>query len=195
MPQTLLRRSGVAVLLVAGLFGISACVPIADSEPQVEHSDNGQTLDELQLVLEGLEGLTITTPGTVGPNIKGNTGIVFDVTLDPDYVLSNPAGLIEFITESAWSVNDGEMPNTTVEILYHGVPEDELNLAAVAADAGWLAQGSVPEHLAENGFSRVPVPVDDYAEHQGVPENAERLGSWPGDVPETPTDLVTPREA
>ncbi|WP_424464348.1 hypothetical protein [Pseudoclavibacter helvolus] len=189
-------KPAAAIVAVVSLLALVACSgPAAPASPAASTASaaGGQTRAELVDTLDGIDGLTFSDAGGSEPNVKGNTGFVFQVRLEPGYELANPEGLVEFLAESAWSVNDDPMPNTTIEINYTGDPRDGLDLAGTAKSEGWLAPHGGSVGVAPNGFSRVVIPVSDYAAEKGVPENNDRLGPWPGPVPETPSDLTAPR--
>lgn len=184
--------TSISALALAALLGLTACASPGSPEASQPAPTGGQTLAQLTTTLDEIDGLTFSNVGGSEPNIKGNTGFTFQVRLDPDYRLVDPAGLVEYLAEAAWSVNDNPMPNTDVQISYFGAPKDGINLAEEARTAGWIAPGK-PFADTSNGSSLVAIPVSDYAADQGVPENAERLGPWPGAVPTPPDDLVIPR--
>lgn len=187
-----LSKPAAAIVVAAALLSLSACAGPEAPDAPTTSPPGGQTRAELIDTLDGIAGLSFSGVEGSEPNIKGNTGFAFQVRLEPDYRLADPAGLVEFLAESAWSVNDDPMPNTTVEINYTGASDDQIDLAAVARAEGWLAPSGGGAGAAPNGFSRVVIPVADYATEQGVPENVDRLGPWPGTVPETPANLVLP---
>ncbi|WP_146077898.1 hypothetical protein [Pseudoclavibacter sp. AY1F1] len=190
-----MSKPAAAFLALSALLSLVGCAgPEAPGAREMSPTaTGGQTRAELISTLDGMAGLSFSGVGGSEPNVKGNTGFTFQVRLDPEYVLVDPAGLVEFLAESAWSVNDDPMPNTSVEINYTGAPGDQLDLAAVAGAEGWLSPSGGGIGVAANGFSRVVIPVSDSAVEKGVPENLDRLGDWPGVVPETPSDLVAPR--
>lgn len=154
----------------------------------------GQTSAELVSILDDIDGLTFSGVGGSATNVKGNTGFTVEVTLEPGYALEDPTALVTFLTEAAWSVNDSAMPTTTVEISYHGMPGEGIDLAASAQEDGWVASDTQTGTVAPNGFSRVSIPVADHAVDQGVPETVDRLGEWPGEPPAVPDGLTSPRE-
>jgi hypothetical protein len=197
MTRSLRRRPALAALvalIVPAALGVAACSGPETTDPQAGTAGRGQTLSELTTALDDIEGLTFSDVGGSEPNVKGNTGFTVRVALDPAYELVDPAALVDFLVEAAWSVDDSPMPNTTVEIAYLGIPGDDVDLGAAAQQSGWLAPEARTRQVAANGYSRATVPVADYAVDQGVPETVDRLGPWPGPVPAVPEDLTAPRE-
>ena len=183
----------MALALPAAL-GIAGCTGQQTADPQAGTAGRGQTLSELTTALDDVEGLTFSDVGGSEPNVKGNTGFTVRVALDPAYELVDPAALVDFLVEAAWSVDDGPVPNTTIEIAYLGVPGDDVDLGAAAQQSGWLAPEARTRQVAPNGYSMATVPVADYAVDQGVPETVDRLGPWPGEAPAVPGGLTAPRE-
>ena len=197
MNRPLRRRpaqAALVALIATAALGIAACTGPQSTDPPGDASGRGQTLAELTRTLDEIDGLTFTAVGGSEPNVKGNTGFVVRVALDPEYELVDTAALVDFLVEAAWSVNDDPMPNTTVEIAYLGIPGDDTDVGAAARESGWLAPGARTGQVAPNGSSMVSVPVADYAVDQGVPETVDRLGPWPGPAPAVPEDLTAPRE-
>ncbi|WP_271985879.1 hypothetical protein [Pseudoclavibacter terrae] len=183
--------TALATALLASTV-LSGCGPAYPEIPR-DAETGGQTLVELEDTLNSIEGLTFSDVGGSDPNIKGNTGFGMKVTLEEGYQLANPGALLVFLTESAWSVRDGYMPNIAVEIRYTGPVDDGIDMTAVGIETGWVPSTSSTPGGADNGFTSVSVPVADSATEKGVPENAVRLGPWPGDVPEVPTGMVVER--
>lgn len=175
------------------MLGLSACAT-TDTTPQDETSGDGQTLAELTQTLDGIEGLTFSRVDGSERNIKGNSGFTVDVTLDPGYQLDDPEALVTYLVEAAWSVEDRTMPNTTVEIGYQGIVGDGIDLGEAAKQSGWVASEARTGDVSPQGFSRVSIPVADYAVDNGVPETVDRLGEWPGEPPAVPAGLTSPRE-
>lgn len=193
MIRDRLTKTVAAIAALSGLLSLAACAGPETPTAPPSSPLGGQTRAELISTLDSVEGLGFSDVEGSEPNVKGNTGFNFQVSLDPGYELADPAGLVEFLAESAWSVNDDPMPNTTIEINYTGASGDKVDLTEVARAEGWLSPSGGGVGVAPNGFSRVVIPVADYAVDQEVPGNIDRLGAWPGDVPETPSDLVVPR--
>ena len=77
----------------------------------------------------------------------------------------------------------GRVPTRGEVVSHPDGPEFEVD--AAAADAGWVESGEpVP---GQTTFSIVNVRTDD-----GSPAR-ERLGDWPGDVPDAPRDVTARR--
>ena len=193
-PSRRPSRSSLTALSVATVLGLSACATTDTTPPQDETSGDGQTLAELTQTLDGIEGLTFSRVDGSDRNIKGNSGFTVDVTLDPGYQLDDPEALVTYLVEAAWSVEDRTMPNTTVEIGYQGIVGDGIDLGEAAKQSGWVASEARTGDVSPQGFSRVSIPVADYAVDNGVPETVDRLGEWPGEPPAVPDGLTSPRE-
>ncbi|WP_147441635.1 hypothetical protein [Mycetocola lacteus] len=185
-------------ILVAAL-SLTGCVPNADPYPEIPRfaKSGGQTQAELDAKLSSIEGLNFTEAAGSQPNVKGNTGYGFRFELDPAYRITDPVALVDFLVESAWSVRDGYMPNTTVEIRFTGVHADQIDLVTVGEEAGWVPPGSLSKFgVDEGGHSALSVWISNTgsrdSERGGV-ANRERLGKWPGDAPAVPENLVVPR--
>lgn len=176
------------------MLGLSACAGTDTTPPQDETSGDGQTLAELTQTLDGIEGLTFSRVDGSERNVKGNSGFTVDVTLDPGYQLDDPEALVTYLVEAAWSVEDRTMPNTTVEIGYQGIAGDGIDLGEAAKQSGWVSREARTGDVSPDGFSRVSIPVADYAVDNGVPETVDRLGEWPGEPPAVPDGLTSPRE-
>ncbi|PPG31247.1 hypothetical protein [Pseudoclavibacter sp. RFBB5] len=185
------RPAALATALVACTV-LSGCGPAYPEIPR-DAETGGQTLAELEDTLDAIEGLTFSDVGGSAPNVKGNTGFGVNVTLEEGYQLADPGALLVFLTESAWSVRDDHMPNIAIEIRFTGPADDGIDMTAVGIETGWVPSASSTPGVADNGFTSVSVPVADYATEKGVPENAVRLGPWPGDVPEVPAGMVVER--
>lgn len=193
-PGSRLSRSSLTALAVALVLGLSACAGTDTSQPQDGTSGDGQTLAELTETLDGIEGLTFSRVDGSERNVKGNSGFTVDVTLDPGYQLNDPEALVTYLVEAAWSVEDRTMPSTTVEIGYQGIVGDGIDMGEAAQQSGWVSSEARTGDVSPHGFSRVSIPVADYAVDNGVPETVDRLGEWPGEPPAVPDGLTSPRE-
>ncbi len=195
------ERSRRRSLFAGGLLAVLVLAGCAFSEayPEIPHDapSGGQTQAELNEKLATIPGLVFERAAGSNPNIKRNTGYGYRLSLDPDYRITDPERLLDFLVESAWSVRDGYQPNTTVMISLRGVPEDDLNLGVVGEESGWVPVGArTIRDVAENGATSVTVWLDldgSRAEERGAVANRERLGPWPGDAPDVPTNVTEPR--
>ncbi|RLP82944.1 hypothetical protein D9V34_06765 [Mycetocola lacteus] len=192
------KSLGVSAILVAAL-SLTGCVPNADPYPEIPRfaKSGGQTQAELDAKLSSLEGLNFTEAAGSKPNVKGNTGFGFRFEMDPAYRITDPVALVDFLVESAWSVRDGYMPNTTVAIRFTGDPLDQIDLVTVGEDAGWVPPGAQTKFgVDESGHTSLNVWLTNTQardSEKGGPVNRERLGKWPGDAPDVPENLVVPR--
>jgi hypothetical protein len=197
----------VAALAVLALSG---CLPEPYPEIPRFAESGGQTQAELDATLATITGLVFTNASGSKPNAKGNTGYGFDIELDPDYEIANAPGLIDFLVVSAWSVRDGYMPNTTINIALDGgpLPSDKIDVVEAAEVAGWVPEGSQSHRIGDdggsdpefdNGWNDVDIwlAIDyssDRAEDRGADVNRDRLGDWPGSAIDPPVGLVVLRE-
>lgn len=186
--------TALAALAVPVVLGLSACAATDTTAQQDGTTGDGQSLAELTQTLDGIEGLTFSRVDGSERNIKGNSGFTVDVTLEPGYQLDDPEALVTYLVEAAWSVDDRTMPNTTVEIGYQGIVGDGIDLGEAAKQSGWVSSEARTGDVSPQGFSRVSIPVADYAVDNGVPETVDRLGEWPGEPPAVPEGLTSPRE-
>ncbi|MDR6691116.1 hypothetical protein J2X55_002028 [Microbacterium sp. 1154] len=135
--------------------------------------------------MDQIPGLTIDFQGGERPNIKGNTGYDIAVTVDPGYRIVDGPALVTFLTESAWSVRDGYLPNTQVSLTVTDDPANGFDVAKAAAAAEWIEpRGPVS---APDGFTVANVNTV-----EGSPARV-RLGDWPGQVPAVPTGVTAAR--
>ncbi|WP_147441632.1 hypothetical protein [Mycetocola lacteus] len=174
-------------------------MPNADPYPEIPRfaKSGGQTQAELEAKLATISGLTFEHSSGTRPNAKGNTGYGYRFTVAPDHRIADPVALVNYLVESAWSVRDGYMPNTSVEFTLSGAPEDGLDLTSVAQNAGWISEDANNHRgVRDNGVTFASVWVGAGAPssvQDSVEANRERLGKWPGDAPDVPENLVVPR--
>lgn len=166
--------------------------------PDIPHdaTSGGQTHAELLDTLEGVPGLQVEAARGGPPNVKGNTGFEYRLALAPGYRLADAGALVDYLVQAAWSVRDGWMPNTSVEIGIIGLPDDGPDLVQAAVDGGWVPAGSQNSDGVVGGFSHVTVWVQtegSRAEERGGPQNVRRLGTWPGEAPAFPDGAVEPQ--
>jgi len=197
----LVRRAG-AILALVGVLGLTGCVSVLlpDPYPEIPRDapSGGQTLEELHAKLESIDGLVVEEAAGSKPNIKGNTGFGYRLSLDPDYVVADGPALVDFLVESAWSVRDGYMPNTSIELSFLGVPGDDFRIGQATIDAGWAPVGTLVRDLPSNAWSDASVWIDSGGEGpltESESANQERLGEWPGDAPEVPASAIMRRES
>lgn len=202
------RQAGVtaALLTVVLTVVLAGCSLTAYPEIPRDADSGGQTQDDLDETLADLTGLQVTHAAGSNPNAKGNTGYGFDLELDPGYQIVDAPGLVTFLVESAWSVRDGYLPNTTVEIRLDAgpLPSDKIDIVGAAEESGWVPVGSQSHRIGEdggsmpeydNGYSSVSVWLDSDSTSatvlkRGGVANRDRLGEWPGVVPEVPEGLT-----
>lgn len=173
--------------VVASVLALAGCISTGSAKSDVPHdaASGGQTLDEMKTLLGSIDGIGVADiTGGERPNIKGNTG--YSVTLDVSdgYTIVDGAELVDFVVASVWSVREGYMPNATIDIRVRMPAGSSFDVAAAAASAGW----TTATDTTAREFSSVVVPVST-SKDQGA-SNLERLGEWPGAVPEVPRGVT-----
>ncbi|MFJ4044521.1 hypothetical protein ACIPV2_02120 [Microbacterium sp. NPDC089987] len=144
----------------------------------------GQTLAEMQDSLGSIPGITVTDASSAPPNIKGNTGYSIDLEVQPGYTVLDGPALVDFVVASVWSVREGYMPNAQIDISVSMPPGGVFDVAAAAVESGWAKEARLPA----GERSTVGVLLNPNKD-QGA-RNLERLGSWPGDVPDAPGGIT-----
>ena len=199
MARRVTRRYG-RMLLIAGIAAVTLSGCSLQPHPEIPRnaSRGGQTQAQLDARLATIDGLTVTNASGSKPNARGFTGYGFDLELQPGYRIADPAVLVDFLVESAWSVRDGWMPNATVEIRLFGDPAEPVDLVEAAQEAGWVPPSLESRGPAANGFTDVSiwVTVDTAGSAtNGGPKNRARLGAWPSDAPAVPSGMVVVKAA
>ncbi len=189
-------RSAYGAALAAGiLLALTACaVPAPSPRETISHdADSGQTITEAREAIEAVPGISVTDFAGGGlPNVKGNTGYAVALAIDPGYTVLYGDLLVDYIVRNVWSVGEGYMPNTQIQIsatTADGEPFFDLSSAGVGS--AWMGgQASVP---SQHNTIIVPLSADD-------PEGARNLsllkrdGSWPGVTPKPLPDRVTVKD-
>ena len=187
------RRLGAVVALPAALV-LAACTalgaPAAPAPPDAVAG--GQTTEEARARLAAIDGLRVDELDCAPANVKGNSGCGVRVTLREGYRVAEPASLLGVLVRTAWSLRDGEKPNTSIGVALMGDPGDPFSLEEVAIESGWATDRTHPLPMADNGYTSVSVWIDDDPRSKrGARANRARLGPWPGDPPPIPDGLVT----
>jgi len=201
------RKVVVAVGLAALLSLVGCSVKPSPEIPRFAKS-GGQTQAELDARLAAIPGLVFTEASGSEPNLKRATGYQFKVDVEPGYEIADAPALVDFLVLSAWSVRDGYMPNTTIDIGVNAgpLPSDKIDIVEAGEIAGWVPVGSQAHRFGEdasspefdNGSSRVSVWIDidtlseKREKQRGTRANRERLGDWPGDPVDPPAGMVVP---
>lgn len=157
----------------------------------------GQTALEAEETIAALPGVASVevTPKTDNtPNIKGNVGRTVKVALDEEFHVVDGPAVVDFLLATLWSIREGYMPNAAMDIVFTANPADEFSIEQAAIDSGWKDPGTVPP-VGENGVSmaRVLIQPEGGSSRGRAAENSERLGPWPGEVPNAPTGAIVPR--
>jgi hypothetical protein len=198
------------VLAVVLLSGCMTLTPYPEI-PRYAKS-GGQTQAQLDATLKTISGITFTDASGGSPNVKGNTGYAFTLKVKPGYQVADAAKLVDFLVRSAWSVRDGWMPNTTIEISIEAglAPATSIDLVAGAEQMGWVPVGSQAHGIGLNDGGSAPefdpdhytsvsvwVNSDEAVQRKSDPNgavaNRKSLGKWPGAVPMLATGIVVPR--
>ncbi|MCT9868760.1 hypothetical protein [Paenarthrobacter aurescens] len=191
--MTRTNRSFARAAIVAGIvLTLTACtVPTPSPKQTIPHdADTGQTLAEARAAIDAVPGISVTDfVGGGPPNVKGNTGysVAFDV--DPGYTVLHGDVLVDYIVRNVWSVGEGYMPNTQIQISSTTADGEPLfDLASAATGSGWIP----PLSRAPSPHSSVVIPLSPDAS-----EGARNLslltqdGQWPGVTPKPLPDDVT----
>ncbi|MFT4157948.1 MAG: hypothetical protein QM630_08510 [Microbacterium sp.] len=177
----------LAYLLLVGTVALASCGTPQAARTEIPHdaTEGGQTKAEMRAHIESIPGIRVTNiVGGGPPNIKGNTGYWISLELSEGYEIQDGPGLVTFVAESIWSIREGYMPNTEIDIDLR-MPEGQVfNMTAAAVDGGWVAE----EPGVTDEYSIASITVQE-SDEQGM-ANLERLGTWPGAVPEAPADIT-----
>lgn len=198
MTRTVRPTSFAAWLtaLAAGiLLALTACaVPAPTPRETIPHdADTGQTMAEAREAIDAVPGISVTGfAGGGPPNVKGNTGYSVQIAIDPGYTVLYGDLLVDYIVRNVWSVGEGYMPNTQIQISARtadGEPFFDLSTAGVGS--AWM--GGQPSAPSQHNTIIIPLSADD-------PEGARNLsllsqeGSWPGVTPKPLPDRVTVKD-
>jgi len=201
-----LRKGRLAAVGFIAALVLGGCT--MQSYPDIPRNaeSGGQTQAELDSALAGIDGLTVTRAAGSKPNTKGNTGYTFELVLDSTHEVADLPALVDYLVRSAWSVRDGYMPNTAVEIRLDAgpSPDDKLDIVAAAEEAGWVPVGSQAHRMTaddggsdpefDSGTTSVSVWLDSEKagsdDKRGSIANRESLGDWPGSAPTLPSGVI-----
>lgn len=189
-------RSACGAALAAGiLLALTACaVPAPSPRETIPHdADSGQTIAAAREAIDAVPGVSVTDfAGGGPPNVKGNTGYAVALAIDPGYTVLYGDLLVDYIVRNVWSVGEGYMPNTQIQIsatTADGEPFFDLSTAGVGS--AWM--GGQPSVPSQHNTIIIPLSADD-------PEGARNLsllkrdGSWPGVTPKPLPDRVTVKD-
>lgn len=202
MTRTLRPASAAASLtaslaaLAAGmLLALTACTAPAPTPRQtIPHdADTGQTIAEAREAIDAVPGISVIGfDGGGPPNVKGNTGYSIQLAIEPGYTVLYGDLLVDYIVRNIWSVGEGYMPNTQIQISARTADgEPFFDLTAAGVGSAWM--GGQPSAPKQHNSIIIPLSADD-------PEGARNLsmfkrdGSWPGVVPKPLSDRVTVKD-
>ncbi|MCP1412950.1 hypothetical protein [Paenarthrobacter sp. A20] len=191
--MTRTNRSFARAAVVAGiLLTLTACtVPAPSPRQTIPHdAGTGQTLAEAREAIDAVPGILVTDfAGGGPPNVKGNTGYSVAFEIDPGYAVLHGDVLVDYIVRSTWSVGEGYMPNTQIQISASTADGEPLfDLASAATGSGWIP----PLSRDPSQHSTVVIPLS--ADGSEGARNLSLLtqdGQWPGVVPEPLPGNVT----
>ena len=182
------RRWSALSALTLGVLALTGCAfGGGGSESDIPHdaASGGQTLAEVRDSLESIPGIAVSDIAGGGtPNVKGNTGYAVGLEVEPGYAIADGAALVDFVVASLWSIREGYMPNARIDIRVRTSSSGGFDAAAAAAQAGWARESA----SSPKPYSSAAIDLMEDKD-QGA-QNRERLGSWPGDVPEVPTGVT-----
>ncbi|MGO4144619.1 hypothetical protein AB4Y77_05995 [Paenarthrobacter sp. YAF11_1] len=193
--MTRTNRTFKRAALAAGiLLSLAACTPpILEPTPAqtIPHdAASGQKLAEAREAIEAIPGISVTNfTGGNDPNIKGNTGYSIWFRVDPGYTLQAGDVLVDYIVRNVWSVGEGYMPNTQIQISSSTADGEPLiDLSAAGVGSAWT--GGPASAPSQHSTIIIPLSADD-------PDGARNIslltkdGPWPGVTPKPLPDNVT----
>ncbi|WP_345761135.1 hypothetical protein [Diaminobutyricibacter sp. McL0608] len=152
----------IALLLVTLALG-AGC-----SELPVGGQSDDEALAQISAI-EGIEKVFIDAKGSYN-GFQRETGTLVSVTLSPGFRVARMPVFAEYLLRLAWSVNV-ERPNRDLTFTLKNAPHSEFESAF--RDAGWVPT------LTGDTYVFIPPEVV-----------REKLGPWPGPVPETPAGML-----
>ena len=182
-------------LLVAALFlSLTACSPFSD--PYVEELRDGGTTpaaaEELIGSIEGVSAVDYQTiewysPGEGGLFSSSGMSVLLNVTIDPQYSIADPAGWLEFLAATAWSVND-HYPVGDVVIALTGGADRVFDWTSVARDVfddDELRLISILGYEVGSEVAETAVPIA-----VGTATYGRVFGRWPSEPVPLPAGLL-----
>jgi hypothetical protein len=127
--------------------------------------------------IEGVSDASVNTRSSVS-GFKTETSTAIEISVDAGYSVSDPEALMEYLVQVAWSTGSKE---ANFRIAVDVVTDPQLSVVDVLDVGGWESAAGTSKHP-----ERALVAVD---------EVRNRLGNWPGDVPELPDGLIAGSEA
>ncbi len=188
----MVRRQRWGTLVVSGLalsaaLAATACAPVARETIPSFPDSGGQTTAEAIEQLERISGVSVDRLSiSQAPNAKNSTSAELAVTVADDFVVADPDAFVDLLARTAWSVRDGYQPTSR---LYLSVTTDTANsfdLGAAAVASGWLDTS----RAFDGGTSRASITLSSNSQSDAGARNLERLGAWPGDVPEASSGIT-----
>ncbi|TVU66721.1 hypothetical protein FQP90_00835 [Paenarthrobacter nitroguajacolicus] len=141
------------------LLALTACaVPAPTPRETIPHdADTGQTIAEAREAIDAVPGISVTGfAGGGPPNVKGNTGYSVELAIDTGYTVLYGDLLVDYIVRNVWSVGEGYMPNTQIQISARtadGEPFFDLTTAGVGS--AWM--GGQPSAPSQHSTIIIPL--------------------------------------
>ena len=136
---------------------------------------SGQTEESAEaglLAVPGISAASVTTDGTRS-GFQVETSTTVEISVEPGFTVPDPAALVDYLVAMAWSANTDEA-NWAIRVQVLSTPQISI-LDAVDA-AGWSTRSGIA-----NSPERASVRAE---------EVKDRLGNWPGSVPDLPDGLL-----
>lgn len=148
---------------------------------------------EAREAIDAVPGISVTDfAGGGPPNVKGNTGYAVALAIDPGYTVLHGDVLVDYVVRNVWSVGEGYMPNTQIQISARTADGEPLfDLSTAGVGSAWM--GGQPSVPSQHNTIIIPLSADD-------PEGARNLsvltkdGPWPGVTPKPLPDRVTVKD-
>jgi hypothetical protein len=160
------RRVGVAVGVAGLVLAMMGCAPGGSGGQSKESAD--ATLSSISGVAEASVDTRSSTNG-----FQKQTSTTIEVTLDSGFSIPDPGALVDYLVRVAWSTGTKEA-NTSVEVIVLSDPQISVQDALAAEE--WANTASDPNNPQEAVLL--------------ASEVKERLGDWPGEVPELPDGII-----
>jgi hypothetical protein len=138
-------------------------------------SSGGQSNESADASLASIPGVSdaSVTTESVTSGFQQETSTSVEISLEQGFAVPDEAALAEYLVKVAWSTKTKEA-NWTVRVQV--LSEPQVSMLDALTAAGWETTAGI-----QNRPERASVRAD---------EVKDRLGSWPGEVPELPDGLI-----
>ena len=188
-----MRSFPLAVLAAVLLVSLTACNPFTDPYHE-EIREGGVTARSAEQLVASIEGVTAVrfesvewySPGEGGMFSSAGVSPVLSVTIDPQWSIADPQGLLEFLAATAWSVND-RFPKGQVVLALTGGVDQVFDWQAVVREV--FGNDSV---VIGSLQSDVEAAIPESAQPMAINTDAygERFGRWPSEPVAVPDGLL-----